>query len=121
MLRIDRSQGEDLEDAYDRARYWVLEAASRAGGRELERLTLVESDLDSLVHSRQQDINFGELCVLFIFCSITVGLALSARPDAGGFICLHNRGVHYSVLIGGHFLDSERVGPSASPQGKCPV
>ena len=86
VLRIDRSQGEDLEDAYDRARYWVLEAASRAGGRELERLTLVESDLDSLVHSRQQDINFGELCVLFIFCSITVGLALSARPDAGGFI-----------------------------------
>ena len=86
VLRIDQVQGDELEDAYNRARYWVLQAMSHAWGRDADRLTLVELELDSLVHSRRQGINFGELCFLFIFCGITIGLALSARPDAGGFI-----------------------------------
>ena len=86
VLTIDRSQGEDLKKAYDDARGHLLAATERAEGRDVERLIILESELDALAHSRQQDINFGELCALFIFCGITVGLALLSRPDATGAI-----------------------------------
>ena len=42
--------------------------------------TQVEVGLDVLAHSRQQGINVGEICVLFIFAGLVVGTALLTRP-----------------------------------------
>ena len=86
VLVIDQSQGEELRAAYEEARKHILKGLETAKRRDVERLVALESDLDALAHSRQQDINFGELCALFIFCGITVGLALLSRPDATGAI-----------------------------------
>ena len=38
-------------------------------------------DLDTLGHSRQEGINFGEMCALFIFAGMVVGIALLSRPS----------------------------------------
>ena len=86
LLVVDRSSGEDLRESYGKARSLLLEAVDRAGSADVEHLTGLEAELDSLVYSRQQDINFGELCALFIFAGITVGLALVSRPAAADLI-----------------------------------
>lgn len=83
---IDRSGGEDLRGYYGKARALLLEATDRAGSADVGCLTLLEAELDSLVCSRRQDINFGGLCALFIFVGITVGLALVSRPAVAGLI-----------------------------------
>ena len=86
LLVMDRSSGDELQEAYGRARRLLVEAVDRAGPGQAERLAGLEADMDSLVHSRQQDINFGELCALFIFAGITVGLALVSRPEAADLV-----------------------------------
>ena len=86
VLFVDSSSGEDLRGFYGKARFLLLEAIDRAGSADVEHLTALSAELDSLVCSRQQDINFGVLCALFIFAGITVGLALVSRPAAADLI-----------------------------------
>ena len=84
ILTIDSSQGPELENAYTEARRHIVVALRRAGPTDREKLIATQAALDALAHSRQQGINFGELCALFIFAGITVGFALFLRPETSG-------------------------------------
>ena len=77
---IDEKQGRDLETAYATARRRIAAALRTAKGPNREKLIAVSVDLDALAHSRQQGINFGEICALFIFAGLVVGTALLSRP-----------------------------------------
>ena len=81
VLTIDEKQGQELEDAYRSARHAVVKALEVAEGSDRESLRDLEKELDTLTHSRQQGINFGEICALFIFASLVVGTALLTRPS----------------------------------------
>lgn len=84
ILAIDSSQGAELQNAYMAARSHIAEALRQVDQSDRERLVAAQAQLDALAHSRQQGINFGELCALFIFAGITVGLALFLRPAISG-------------------------------------
>ena len=84
VLTIDASQGADMEGAYEEARTQVAVAVRRAGPSDKERLLALQGQLDMLARSRQQGINFGELCSLVVFASITISLALLTRPPISG-------------------------------------
>ena len=84
ILTIDSAQGPEMQKAYAEARRYIAAALRRAGRADRDKLVAAQADLDALAHSRQQGINFGELCALFIFAGITVGLALSLRPASSG-------------------------------------
>ena len=86
LLVAGRSSGEDLRESYGQAGSLLLEATDRAGNADVEHLTGLEAELDYLVYSCQQDINFGELCAWFILAGIPVGLALVSRPAAADLI-----------------------------------
>ncbi len=80
ILTIDEKQGQKLEDAYGAARRAISDALITAEGPDRKKLIAVSTDLDALAHSRQQGINFGEICALFIFAGLVVGTALLSRP-----------------------------------------
>ena len=81
ILTIDQKQGRELERAYTTARRALNDALPQAGP-EREKLLTLSTELDRLAHSRQQGINFGEICALFIFAGLVVGTALLSRPAA---------------------------------------
>ena len=80
VVIMDEKEGRDLEAAYTEALQAVNEALLKASGPDRAKLREVEVDLDILAHSRQQGINFGEICALFIFAGLVVGTALLSRP-----------------------------------------
>ena len=80
VLTMDEKVGREMEDAYVDAREIVRSALEGAAAEEREKLRSIEVDLDTLANSRQQGINFGELCSLFIFSGLVVGTALLTRP-----------------------------------------
>ena len=80
VLAIDEKEGEELEEAYGAARRTISDAVAQADGPDKEKLIDVSVELDALAHSRQQGINFGEICALVIFAGLIVGTALLARP-----------------------------------------
>ena len=80
VIVMDEKDGQELEAAYIEARNAVSGALLTADGQDRRKLREVEVDLDLLAHSRQQGINFGEICALFIFTSLVVGTALLSRP-----------------------------------------
>ena len=84
ILAINESHGPELQNAYNKARQCIAVALRRASHQEQDKLIAMEAELDSLTHSRQQGINFGELCALGIFASLTVFLALFSRPEVSG-------------------------------------
>ena len=84
VLTINQASGPEMQQAYEQARESMEEALRQASPQDEERLVAMEVELDSLTHSRQQGINFGELCALGIFGIITVAITLLARPDAEG-------------------------------------
>ena len=84
ILAIDSSQGPELQSAYAETRRCIAVALRRAGQADRDKLVAARAQLDALAHSRQQGINFGEICALFIFASITVGMALFLRPASSG-------------------------------------
>lgn len=86
ILAIGAAHGPDMENSYVQARRYLTEALERADSADTERLIALEVQLDALVHSRQQGIDFSEFCALFIFAGITVGLALVLRPENSGLI-----------------------------------
>ena len=80
ILTIDEKQGRDLENAYSAARRAISDALGQDDCPDREKLIAVSVKLDALAHSRQQGINFGEICALFIFAGLVVGTALLSRP-----------------------------------------
>ena len=80
ILTIDEKQGQKLEDAYGAARRAISDALITAEGPDRKKLIAISIELDTLAHSRQQGINFGEICALFIFAGLVVGTALISRP-----------------------------------------
>lgn len=82
ILTIDQKQGWELERAYTTARRALNDALPQTNGPEREKLLVLSTELDRLAHSRQQGINFGEICALFIFAGLVVGAALLSRPAA---------------------------------------
>ena len=84
ILTIDEKQGRDLESSYSVARRVISNAWEHADdfGPDRKNLTALLVELDALAHSRQQGINFGEICAMFIFAGLVVGTALFASPAA---------------------------------------
>ena len=81
VLLVNQADGPRVQEAYDSARQHIGVALVNANPEDVERLVALEAELDSLTHSRQQGINFGELCAIAIFGGITLSIALFARPD----------------------------------------
>ena len=80
---MDGSQSpEELQNAYNQAKlcFAQLDTANLAPTDQVQ-LAEAEAQLNTLAHSRQQGIEFGELFSLIIFGGITVFLALLSRPD----------------------------------------
>ena len=84
ILDIDAADGQELVASYDKAREYIADAIEKSSGPDRDRLIALEGELDSLAHSRQQGINFGEGCALLIFAGITVGLLILSRPAVAG-------------------------------------
>ena len=72
--------GKELSAAYIAVRQAIGEALLNTSGPDRERLREAEIDLDILANSRQQGVNFGELCAIFIFAALVVGTALLSHP-----------------------------------------
>ncbi len=84
ILEVNRADGPQVQEAYDSARQHIATAILHANPEDTDRLVELEVELDSLTHSRQQGINFGELCAIAIFGGITLGISLFALPQAIG-------------------------------------
>lgn len=88
ILALDKSvTPEQLQTAYQDAKQCLDEAMDAAPTPEDEAdLANAEAQLNVIVHSRQQGIDFGELFALIIFGGVTVLLGLGARPEVSGWI-----------------------------------
>lgn len=84
IINIDTVQGRALRESYIPARRHIANAIRRASRFDRDTLSIASAELDALVHSRQQTINFGELASLIIFGGITIVLSLFAGPDLPG-------------------------------------
>lgn len=82
ILTIDEKQGRELERSYTAARRALNDALPPTAGPDRKKLLALSTELDMLAHSRQQGINFGEICALFIFAGLVVGTAVLSRPAA---------------------------------------
>ena len=80
ILTIDEKTGDKMERAYAEARRGISDALAQDDCPDREKLLAVSVGLDRLAHSRQQGIQFGELCALIIFAGLIVGTALLSRP-----------------------------------------
>ena len=72
VLIIDEKHGSELGDAYGRARRGLSDALRGSFAPDREKLVALAIELDALAHSRQQGINFGEICALFIFAGLVL-------------------------------------------------
>ncbi len=80
---------EELRRAYTQAKLCFVRAVAAAADRPVaDRKLLVdaEAQLNMMVHSRQQGVDFGELFSLIIFGGSTVLLALLSRPEVTGWM-----------------------------------
>ncbi len=84
VLTIDEAEGPKLQEAYNEARQSIVVALRGASPGDWDKLITLEAELDSLTHSRQQGINFGELSALTIFAGLILSLTLFSRPDVSG-------------------------------------
>ena len=82
ILTIDEKQGLELERSYTTARRALNDILPQADSPDREKLLALSTELDMLAHSRQQGVNFGEICALFIFAGLVVGTAVLSRPAA---------------------------------------
>ena len=84
---IDGSRNvEELRRAYTRVKLCFVQAAAvdlPLADRRL--LANAETQLNMMVHSRQQGVDFGELFSLIIFGGSTVLLSLLSRPEVSGW------------------------------------
>lgn len=84
VLTMSVADGADLESSYDQAKRHLRSAMMRSNRQMRDSLLQAETELDILAHSRQQGLNFGEICALFIFTGLVVGLAILSRPEVSG-------------------------------------
>ena len=64
----------------DRIECELEERSDREGHQDVQTLIEVETELNALVHSRQQGREFSEMVALVVFAVITIAIALLARP-----------------------------------------
>ncbi len=87
LRAIDGSRNaEELRRAYTRVKLCFVQAAAAdlpVADRRL--LANAETQLNMMVHSRQQGVDFGELFSLIIFGGSTVLLSLLSRPEVSGW------------------------------------
>ena len=77
---------EELQTAYRQIKLCFVDAADVDHvPSDLRILAEAEAQLNMMVHSRQQGLEFGELFSLIIFGGITVVLSLLSRPEVGGW------------------------------------
>ena len=80
---------EELHRAYTQVKLCFARAVAAAGDRPVADRKLLadaEAQLNMMVHSRQQGVDFGELFALIIFGGSTVLLALLSRPEVTGWM-----------------------------------
>ena len=79
--RVDAPRNQaDLKESYTELRGYISQA--RVVDKETRQmLSEAESQLDTLVRSKQLGVVLGELFALVIFALMTVGVALLLRPD----------------------------------------
>lgn len=89
ILTIDESEQspEALKRSYTEVLRGINEAkADPSISPEHKRLLSdATSDLNALVHSKQQGVVFGEVAALYIFAGITVAITLLSRPNIAGW------------------------------------
>ncbi len=77
---------EELQTAYIQAKLCFVQAAAADHSVADQRLLAnAETQLNMMVHSRQQGVDFGELFSLLVFGGSTVLLALLSRPEVSGW------------------------------------
>ena len=77
---------EELQTAYTQAKLCFAQAAAADHPVADQRLLAdAETQLNMVVHSRQQGVDFGELFSLIVFGGATVLLALLSRPEVSGW------------------------------------
>ena len=77
---------EELQTAYTQAKLCFAQAADADHPFADQRLLAdAETQLNMVVHSRQQGVDFGELFSLIVFGGSTVLLALLSRPEVSGW------------------------------------
>ena len=78
---------EELRSAYTGAKlYFAQAAAVDRPPADRKLLADAETQLNIIVHSRQQGVDFGELFSLIIFGGSTIALALLSRPEVYGWV-----------------------------------
>lgn len=81
--RVDAPQNQsDLKEAYTALRGHIVRARP-TGWEARQMLSEAESQLDTLVRSKQLGVVLGELFALIIFAGMTIVVALLLRPDEG--------------------------------------
>ena len=81
--RVDAPQNQiDLKEAYTELRGYIGRARPR-DWEARQMLSEAESQLDTLVRSKQLGVILGELFALIIFAGMTIVVALLLRPDEG--------------------------------------
>ena len=77
---------EELQVAYTRVKLCFVQAAAVDHTLANRRLLVnAETQLNMMVHSRQQGVDFGELFSLIIFGGSTILLSLLSRPEVSGW------------------------------------
>ncbi len=77
---------EELQTAYTQAKLcFARSAAADHPVADQRLLANAETQLNMVVHSRQQGVDFGELFSLIVFGGATVMLALLSRPEVSGW------------------------------------
>ena len=84
---IDRARTpEQLQQAYTQIKLCFVRAAAVDQSNSNRKLLAdAEAQLNMMVHSRQQGLEFGELFSLIIFGGVTIILALLSRPEVYGW------------------------------------
>ncbi|MYC34337.1 MAG: hypothetical protein F4X64_14330 [Chloroflexi bacterium] len=88
LIKLDDARTPaDLQRAYNKAKLCFAEAvAVGPDARNLARLGAAETQLNIIVHSRQQGIELGELFALIIFGGSTILIGILSRPPLTGWI-----------------------------------
>ena len=88
LIKLDDARTPaELQSAYHDAKLCFAEAvAAGPDARNLARLGAAETQLNIIVHSRQQGVELGELFALFIFGGSTICIGILSRPPMPGWI-----------------------------------
>ena len=88
LIKLDDARTPaELQSSYNKTKLCFAEAvAAGPDARNLARLGAAETQLNIIVHSRQQGIELGELFALLIFGGSTILIGILSRPPLTGWI-----------------------------------